>query len=972
MPRLSLKKLGLYAVLGAVIFNVLMVVGAWLVSVDRSATSDLLTPADFNFLQYYPSSDVVTTVSANQHETSTIIRDDYDSAVFYWSEEQESIDLTVDIPAGSYYLAIDYFSLHDAIAPIEISVSVNNVTTSSWNNLLLRSDWHASDGTSLYDQYSNEVQPMTSRLGVWRTVELRDQMFFENHSLLFDFPAGSSTLVITKTRGSLLLGDIRIVQPYEIDSYEEYHSMYENQTIVDLPLITLEAEDYFSKSSPEIRLESVASPSASPYTSSRNELNVITESYFKESGQLLNYVFDAPYSGLYEITIKYWLVADNKISYASVLLDGKIPFAELQSYAFESSKQFVNHTLGANDTPYYFYLEAGVHALSVEITAEKTAHIYYQLQEMIDEIGDMQLEIMRLTSGNTDILREWSITKFIPDAITRLEAWQTETANLLEDAINITTVNKNENNDLTRRLVSAVNKFKTILEDPDKLPSRLSIFSEGSNSIVADFSTSLVAAQNQGFTIDQLFVHGSEVQLPNAKAGFFAEYIATLQKIGQSTTELNLGVEEEKVVDVWVYRSRYIMNVMQQYVDRNYTAEDGTKIRLSILPNEGKIILANAAGTQPDAVVGVSGWNPFDLALRGALAPLDEMEGFADVVSDYAPGSLLHQMYDGHIYGIPETQDFFVTFYRKDILEDLNLEVPETYQDIIEILPTLQAYGMNYYLPLSANSALKAINATAPFIYQNNGDLFTEDAFGTGIDTPEALAGIELMTDLYTTYGLPLQVPNFYDEFRSGTLPIGVGSFNDYLKFAFASPELVNKWGIALAPGVEQQDHTIKRAYAGTAQSVAIFEKSEKKEQSWDFLSWWLSEETQEGFMFSLQNTYGDEYIWNTANLAAVDALPISEEHQQVIFEQWNYLYEVPKIPGGFAIERGISDIWNKVVLEGANLRTAVDTMVITVNREIRRKYAEFGFLDDDGNVLKPYRLATIEEVMRLLEGEGD
>lgn len=971
MPRLNIKKLGLYAILGAFIFNLMMVIGAWLISVDRSSTSDLLTPADFNFLQYYPSSSVVTTVSANQHEISTVSRDDYDSAVFYWSDEQSTIQFDVTVDEGEYYLALDYLSLHDAIAPIEISVAVNGTSNASWNNVLLRTDWHASDGASVYDQYSNEVQPMTSRLTVWRTEELRDQVFFDQNPLLFYFQQGLNHITITKTRGSLLLGDIRLITPAPLLTYDVYRAHNDAYDIVELPLIRLEAESYYSKSSPEIRLESIASPSASPYSSLRNELNVITETYFKESGQRLNYVFDAPVEGLYEISIKYRLIADNKISYASIYLDGAIPFDEMQAYPFTSTANFVNHTLGS-DEPYLFYLDSGSHSLSIELTTAPTASMYSELQQMIDEIGDMQLEIMRLTSGNTDVLREWSITKFIPDAVTRLEDWQARTQLLLEQAKEVTTLETQSNNDLTRRLVSALNKFKTLVDDPDKLPSRLSIFSEGSNSIVADFSTSLVEVQDQGITLDQLFIHGTEVSLPPANAGFLVEYIATLQKIAQSTTDLDLGVNDEQVVDIWVYRSRYIMNVMQQYVDRNYETQDGTKIRLSILPNEGKIILANAAGTQPDAVVGVSGWNPFDLALRGALAPLDEMEGFAEVVSDYAPGSLLHQMYDGHIYGIPETQDFYVTFYRKDIIEDLNLEVPETYQDIIEILPTLQAYGMNYYLPMSSTSALKAINTTAPFIYQNNGDLFTSDAFGTGIDSPEALAGIQLMTDLYTTYGLPLQVPNFYDEFRSGTLPIGVGSFNDYLKFAFASPELVNKWGIALAPGVRQSDNSIKRTYAGTAQSVAIFEKSDKKEQAWDFLSWWLSETVQEEFMFSLQNTYGDEYIWNTANLAAVDALPISEEHQQVIFEQWTYLYEVPKIPGGFAIERGISDIWNKVVLEGANLRTSVDSMVLTVNREIRRKFAEFGFLDKDGNVLRPYHLATIEEVMRLIEGEDE
>lgn len=970
MSRINVKQLGLYAILGALIFNVLMMVGSWFVSVDRLATSDLLKPSNYSFLQYYPSENVITTVSANQHETTTLTRDDYDSAVFYWSEEQDQIDLSVIVPSGSYRLAIDYFSLYDAIAPIEISVEVNGETQPLWQNITLRTDWTSSDGETTFDQYNNEVQPTSSRLPIWRTSLLKDQLYFERDPLVFNFITGVNQIVITKTRGSLYLGNIRLLAVTTLPTYENYRSSQPSAPVMDNTLISLEAEDYYSKSSPEIRLESIASPSASPYASSQNKLNVITETYFKDAGQQLNYVFNIETTGFYELTIKYRLVADNKISYLAIAIDNQIPFEELQNYGLSTTSSFRNHTLGNGESPYQFYLASGLHTLTLEVNTSKIASMYREMQTMINDIGDMQLEIMRLTSGNTDLLREWSITKFIPDAVIRLENWLAQSEDLLARARLHTTATDQGNNDLTRRLVSIVNKFETLVDDPDKLPQRMNLFSEGSNSIVADLAIGLVEAQDQGVTLDQLFIHGQNTFLPSANVGFFKEYIATLEKIGQSTNITELEATEEQVVDIWVYRSRYIMNVMQQYVDQHYTSPDGTQIRLAILPNEGKIILANAAGTQPDAVVGVSGWNPYDLALRGALAPLDEMDGFANVVSEYAPGALLHQMLDGHVYGIPETQDFYVTYYRKDIMEDLGLDVPQTYQDIIEILPTLQAYGMNYYLPLSAATALKPINATAPFIYQNNGDLFTPDAFGTGIDTPEALAGIQLMTDLYTTYGLPLQVPNFYDEFRSGTLPIGVGSFNDYLKFAFASPELANKWDITLAPGVRQSNGEIKRVYAGTAQSVAIFEKSEKKEEAWDFLTWWLSAETQEGFMFALQNTYGDEYIWNTANLQAVRALPIKEAHQDVIFDQWTYLYEVPKIPGGFAIERGISDIWNKVVLEGANLRTSVDSMVLTVNREIRRKFAEFGYLDDEGNVIKPYNLATLDDVMALLEEE--
>ena len=60
-------------------------------------------------------------------------------------------------------------------------------------------------------------------------------------------------------------------------------------------------------------------------------------------------------------------------------------------------------------------------------------------------------------------------------------------------------------------------------------------------------------------------------------------------------------------------------------------------------------------------------------------------------------------------------------------------------------------------------------------------------------------------------------------------------------------------------------------------------------------------------------------------------------------------------------VERELSNIWNKVVFQGVNLRTAIEDSLIIANKEIRRKMLEFRFIDQQGNTLKPYLLPTKE-----------
>jgi hypothetical protein len=96
------------------------------------------------------------------------------------------------------------------------------------------------------------------------------------------------------------------------------------------------------------------------------------------------------------------------------------------------------------------------------------------------------------------------------------------------------------------------------------------------------------------------------------------------------------------------------------------------------------------------------------------------------------------------------------------------------------------------------------------------------------------------MTNFYLLYGMSLQVNNFFDSFRNGSLPIGVSSMETYQKLQYAAPELAGKWDIALAPGVADSSGTIERWEPGSATSCLVM-KGDKEDDSWSFLKWWDS-----------------------------------------------------------------------------------------------------------------------------------
>ena len=156
-------------------------------------------------------------------------------------------------------------------------------------------------------------------------------------------------------------------------------------------------------------------------------------------------------------------------------------------------------------------------------------------------------------------------------------------------------------------------------------------------------------------------------------------------------------------------------------------------------------------------------------------------------------------------------------------------------------------------------------------------------------------------------------------------------------------------------PGVENEDGVVERWATGSGTTGVVFEKSTKKDEAWKFMEWWFSSETQTEFGTQLQLLYGDTYMWNTANMVAFAEMPLDEGDKEIIMAQWEWLHEFVKTPASYMVEREISNVWNAIVFQGENARSALDDAAITMNQEIKRKMESLG--------LTEYDLPTIEEI---------
>jgi ABC-type glycerol-3-phosphate transport system substrate-binding protein len=878
--------------------------------------------------------------------------------------QNDSISFKVQIDEdGLYVVSFDMAAAATLFYAPEGELLIDGqIPSSDTPNIVFPVYYKNSSNTFPLDRYGNEVLIHQEQFIHWSNIALWDVNFEQKYPVQIHLSKGEHNFQFTSTKESMYLGSIYI-NPFS--PYPDYNQYLQDNSAPDSSgvSITLEAEWPAFKNDTSVRPVNSRSLEVTPYDTYRLLLNTLGGDSWQSSGSTVYYEVTVPQAGMYSITLRALQNTRNNFTvFRRITVNGSVPFEQLNEVAFNYSPNWEDVTLGG-DTPYKIFLKKGVNVIGIEATDSPYYAPIEKIKKVLIDINTLSLQIKKLTGNRVDPYKEWVISDYIPNLKDQLIGIADD---LRVDQGVLSEFNQNSGSQEIQTYQMAIDNILFLAQDPDKVPLYMKRFSEGSGS-AADLLLPLL--QSQPLALDKIYVHSPDVVIPPVKVSGFTSLVEGAKRFVDSfkPDPYQSIAASEGELKVWVNRPRQYVDLMQQMADQLFTPETGIRVKFSIMPDESKLVLSNAAGIQPDVALGVSTNVPFELAIRNALYDLRSFPDFDSYIRQYSPGSLLSYIINDSVYAIPETQDFWVTFYRKDIMSSLGLPIPDTWDQVIKILPELQRYGMNYNTPLSSGSGMKGYLITAPYIFNYNAQLYSKDGFSTGLDSEEAISAIKFMTDSFTIYGMPLTTSSFYNSFRNGSLPIGVSNVTDYIKLLTAAPELNGLWGISLYPATVLPDGTMNRYATGDAQTCIMFANTKRSDDSWLFMKWWMSTQTQVDFEQQLILNYGQEYLWYSANLEAFKYLPIPEEHKNVILEQWQWLQEPVKLPGSYMEERELSNVWNEVVFDGVNPRVAIDHSTTIINREITRKMTEFGYLQD-GKVVKQFKIPTIEMVKGWME----
>ena len=408
--------------------------------------------------------------------------------------------------------------------------------------------------------------------------------------------------------------------------------------------------------------------------------------------------------------------------------------------------------------------------------------------------------------------------------------------------------------------------------------------------------------------------------------------------------------ESRDALKVWMQTGRDQSNVVKNQVDNSFSAVSDVKVNLQLIP-AGVILPATLAGNGPDVVMNMGQATIIDFAIRGAISDLTQFPDFEEQASRFYPSALETVTYHGGVYGLPETENFSMLFYREDILSELGLEVPKTWDEVGEMISVLHINNYDFYMP----SALM-INT---MVYQNGGNLYhgsegetyydknenivktvdganavgvsTDYGIESGLRDEEAMVAFKRLCEFFTAYNLPVSA-DFSNRFRTGEIPIGVADYTTYNSLEIFAPEIKGLWNFAPLPGFEDENGNIVNTAVATSVHTSILSSSERQEDSWDFLKWWLSDDAQVEFAQTIEAIMGSGARYATANKNVLRQLPWSAVQADTLLEQFENTVGIPDVPGYYMTGRMVDYAYKNVVTDGQNPREALYLNVKDIN----------------------------------------
>ncbi|MBN2658977.1 MAG: extracellular solute-binding protein [Spirochaetales bacterium] len=845
---------------------------------------------------------------------------------------------------GVYNIELLYLPLEGKGTEIEVGLQIDGeVPFREAEILTLYRNW-VDSGSIRRDNRGNDIRPSQRENPVWTRERFRDREGYFGEAFAIRLDEGVHSLTLKGRRESFVIGQLRLVPAQRLISYEEYRKESKSGNgSGTVYFFKVQGELASSKSDPSLYPQyDHSSPATEPFHVSKVRLNTIGGSSWRMPGQWIEWEITVPEDGFYKLggRVRQNLLR-GILSHRRILIDGEVPFQEMDSVGFNFEAGWVGYVFGGED-PYLFFLEKGEHLIRMEVVLGELSDYLRTVEKSVLELNSLYRKIIMITGTVPDPYRTYNLEYEIPEMLTIFQR-QADIMNNLSEELKART---DENGAQVAILAKLAHQLEDFSRRPETVHRRLSDFKIN----IGALSAWMLEVREQPLEIDYLAVMSPDREMPSSEAGLFRRIKASVQSFIASFFEeydvIGNVDDPDKALNIWLVGGRERATIMKTLIDDHFSRQYDIPVNLKLV-SESILIPSTLAGLDVDVAMNVKRATPVNFAMRNAVEDLSSYPGFDEVLKQFHGSAVVPFEYNGGTFALPEEQIFSVMFARTDILYELGLRVPETWEDVYEIIPELQKNNLQFGFPIpeAVEGAAGVASPSQTFsmlLYQNGGDYYSENGERSILDEEVGIRSFLEWTDLYTSYRVPYEY-NFQNRFRTGEMPLVITYYRYFNQLSVFAPEIKGLWDFGPVPGKRDADGRINREVGSDVTGCIVMKNSARKDQAWEFLKWWTSTETQIRFGREMESLLGAAGREPTANLEAISSLAWPTDVYEKLKSQWNDVRGVPEVPGGYYTGRHLENAFRQVVFEGDSPRETLEEYVGKINGEMISKRREFG-----------------------------
>ena len=824
----------------------------------------------------------------------------------------------------------------------ELTTDANGIVVKAWEK----------------DNQGFDVKPGTLECPEWVESYLYDSNGYITTPLSVYFEKGTHTITMMSMREPMLLHEIILSNSEKAADYATVKAAWDAAGAKDTSGVSVRIEaETANKTSSQMLYPRQDQSSPAVYPSSPKVLlnNTIGGDSWKKAGQWIEWEFEVPQDGYYNIAAYCNQNFVRGIDvYRKVYIDGEVPFAEMNAYGFAYEQSWREETLADEQgNPYSFYLEAGKHTIRMEVVLGDMADIISTVQDTVQQLNAIYRSVIYITGVAPDKYRDYQIEASIPS----LEGQLIEAKANLNKAIAALEITAGNNSDKLTVLKTMNDQLDELIEDQERFTEVISSYKVN----VRACGNWITQVLGQPLQVDRLMIYSADSQPTIEKSGFFASLIYEIQRLYYSfiidyNAIGNVAEEGEdvQVLTLWVGTGRDQANVIKALIDEKFTPNTNISINVQLV-DMNTLLRATLAGEGPDIAIQVANTNgiagavlntgndtPVNYGLRNAVLDLTQFEDFDEIVTRFDDSALVPFSFNGATYALPETQTFPMMFYRKDILAEIGLEVPTTWAEVKVAMTVLSKNQMEFGM-------LPTEQIFAMLLFQNGGEYYSANGDRSMLDSDIAVNTFKEYCEYYTDYKLD-KATSVEERFRTGECPIIISDYTTYNNLQVSAPDIAGLWDFTVVPGVVQEDGTVNHATGSTGLADFIMASTEYPDEAWEFLKWWTSAEIQTLYGREMESLMGASARVATANLEAMGNLSWPIKDYKAIMAQYEMVQGIPQVPGGYYSWRNLNNAFYTVTTDSANTgtdyvatpREELMDKVLYINAEINYKREEF------------------------------